>query len=253
MYKETIGYKILLSFQDYYKFDCNNTCFINSKHKLLKEKKICLDDCKNDITYKYEYNNQCYEHCPNGTHNSKNDNYTCFSEIISFSDNIYDSEEYNNSIIETYSLDKIDKINNDINNYLEVLFSLNNNESNIESKITNIINEIINGTFDTLILNKIEKNKEDILIKKENVIYQISSLYNQKYNSYNNISSIDFKECEKALRDHYNIDNNTSLFIFKIDFNIKDFLIPINRYQVFDLNEKNIRFNHMARYKNSYI
>ena len=40
--------------------DCNNICFSKTK-KLIKEKKICIDDCNNDDTYKYEFNNIYYD------------------------------------------------------------------------------------------------------------------------------------------------------------------------------------------------
>jgi hypothetical protein len=35
---------------------------------LYQIKKKCIDDCKNDDTYKFEYNNQCYKNCPEGTY-----------------------------------------------------------------------------------------------------------------------------------------------------------------------------------------
>ena len=42
--------------------NCSNICFSNSsKKKIIKEKKICIDDCNKDDTYKYEYNNICYD------------------------------------------------------------------------------------------------------------------------------------------------------------------------------------------------
>ena len=38
-------------------------------NKLIFDKKECIDDCRNDIEYKYNYLNQCYIECPNGTLN----------------------------------------------------------------------------------------------------------------------------------------------------------------------------------------
>ena len=39
--------------------NCSDICF-TPNHKIIKEKKLCIDDCKNDIIYKYEDNNICY-------------------------------------------------------------------------------------------------------------------------------------------------------------------------------------------------
>ena len=56
----------------YYYFDqsnayyCNQTCPIN--YNKIIEKKKCINDCKKDDTFKYEYNNTCYQKCPNGTY-----------------------------------------------------------------------------------------------------------------------------------------------------------------------------------------
>ena len=38
-------------------------------NKLIFDKNECIDDCRNDIEYKYNYLNQCYIECPNGTLN----------------------------------------------------------------------------------------------------------------------------------------------------------------------------------------
>ena len=220
---EEAGYQLKLYFQDNFKFDCNNTCFINSNHKLLKEKSICLNDCKDDKKYRYEYNNRCYEYCPEGTLNSIGDNYIC-QKI--FSDN-------NNK----------DKIDGNINNYLENIFSLYNNNSdisNIDKIIINIKKEIINSISNISKSTTINKNNiKEFIIQKGNLIFQFSSFYNKKYKAYNNISFIDFRECENILRDFYNKENN-SLLLFKADYFIQGFFIPLIEYEVYDLNENKI-------------
>ena len=40
----------------------------------IKDKKMCIDDCKNDNEYKYLFNGNCYKECPSGTINN---NYIC--------------------------------------------------------------------------------------------------------------------------------------------------------------------------------
>ena len=56
-----------------YKRDCNDTCFINKDHKLIIEKNKCVDKCIENNQYIYEYNNVCFEHCPNETYYYIND------------------------------------------------------------------------------------------------------------------------------------------------------------------------------------
>ena len=40
--------------------DCNNICFTKTK-KIIPKKKKCIDDCKKDDTYIYDFNNICYD------------------------------------------------------------------------------------------------------------------------------------------------------------------------------------------------
>ena len=79
---------------------------------------------------------------------------------------------------------------------------------------------------------------KDFIIKKGNIIFQFTFFYNQKYKIYNNISYIDFRECENVLINYYN--SNNSFFLFKVDYFIEGFLIPIIEYEVYDINEKSI-------------
>ena len=49
-------------------------------NKFIFEKSKCIDKCENDDIYKYEYNNICFEKCPEGTIISSKKNYFCFGE-----------------------------------------------------------------------------------------------------------------------------------------------------------------------------
>ena len=62
-YKECDGYYY---FDKSNNFHCSRKC-PEDYNKLIKELDKCIDDCKNDNTYKYEYNNICYDYCPNNT------------------------------------------------------------------------------------------------------------------------------------------------------------------------------------------
>ena len=72
-----------------------------------------------------------------------------------------------------------------------------------------------NGKIDYLLSNVIEG--EDLIVKTEKGIYIFTTTDNQKNNKNNNYSIIDLGECENILKNHYNISNNESLLIFKIE------------------------------------
>ena len=60
--------------ENYHYFDETNTfhCTDNytcpNNYKLIEDKNKCIDNCKNDNIYKYEYNNKCFNACQNGTY-----------------------------------------------------------------------------------------------------------------------------------------------------------------------------------------
>ena len=91
--------------------DCSHNCFLNSSYKFIIDTFNCIDECYNDLTYKYEYNNLCYETCPNGTHISSNHLYLCEEDLICDEYYNYDYTEYFEELSEGYYLnDSMNKI-----------------------------------------------------------------------------------------------------------------------------------------------
>ena len=216
--------------------DCSNNWKIKRK-KFINDKNICVNDCKEDIDYFYEYNNNCFNICPAGTHLLYYIEYLC---IIDCPENL--PFEKNNECLDYCSgFDFFNKICRISNHTIQAK----------EYIINNIINEITNNLLDNLINNLNEENS-DIIIKDKNEIYQLTTSFNQKNNLYNDISTINLEECEKILKEKYFINNEQNLIIYKMEYTIKDFLIPIIEYAVFhpitkrilDLNYcKDIRMN----------
>ena len=66
----------------------------------------------------------------------------------------------------------------------------------------------------------------------ENEIYLISTLEVQMYME--NVTSINFSECEKILRN--DIGENGELYVFRIDHKIEGYNIPIIEYVIFNEN-----------------
>ena len=59
-----------------YENSCLKVCIINSK-KFILDLEICVDNCFNELVYKYEYNNICYSQCPERTQLKIGSEYLC--------------------------------------------------------------------------------------------------------------------------------------------------------------------------------
>ena len=97
--------------------------------------------------------------------------------------------------------------------------------------LNQIFNDIIKGFLDSIIFSTIFENK-DFTVMEDDITYQMISSNNTQ-DLYNNVSSINLGDCEKKLKQYYNITENNSLLILKIDYIIPDLFIPILEYQVF--------------------
>ena len=81
--------------------------------------------------------------------------------------------------------------------------------------------------------NKISSNTSEIIMTK-NVIFQISSLKEQKNNENPNISSIDLGECEKILKKNLSLNESQELIIFKMDIKSEDLSSTYVQYEIYD-------------------
>ena len=108
--------------------------------------------------------------------------------------------------------------------------SIDSFESTIETELMTIkdyINYLLNN------FNKSEiDNGNDFEIKKGNILYTLTSTNNQK-NFDNNKTIIILGNCEIELKHKYNISNNDSLYITKLDINIEGMKIPKIEYAVY--------------------
>ena len=215
-------------------FTCTETLECPENYnKLISNQKKCIDECRNDYIYKYEYKNECYKECPKGTHLINENDYICqdfnptteyfapssisynnekstFIEETSFI--TINNENITQTIIKTSSNTKIvfecntaDELNNNCN-----FLNIQNN-----SEIINIIKDNIN-----LIYNP-ESGKSQIIKGENDTVFQITNAKNEKElledESLNNqnISIIDLGQCEIKLKKEYNINDNDSLIYLK--------------------------------------
>ena len=98
--------------------------------------------------------------------------------------------------------------------------------------------ELLDGNLDTIITDIIEGKKEDLIIKDIDIVYQITSPENQMNNQNEDRANIILGECENILRNNYNMSENESLIIFKIDLYEEGLLIPTVNYEIYNLKTK---------------
>ena len=83
--------------------------------------------------------------------------------------------------------------------------------------------------INTDIPKNVTESKCDYVLKKNSIIYQITTTTNQKINKHKNISTINFENCEKILRTKNSIDKKFPLIILKIDYHPPDTLNIFNK------------------------
>ena len=223
----------------YYFFDSNNeyrctetnSCTMEQS-KLVRNKGKCIDKCINDNIYINEYNNECVKDCPENTINENN-------KCINKNEDTLDKSELNEKTEkEIYNISQNIISGFSVENFILGLYnSSEQSEISKDDIIKNIRENIINHNLDSIISNVIIE-KQDTFIIEDNTLFQITTSENQNNNNYSNISTIHLGDCEKILKEKYKIDENETLIIFKIDYNITGLLIPIIGYDVYHPKNK---------------
>ena len=196
--------------------------------KLIAEKNDCTDDCSTDKIFKYEYENRCYRSCPDGTYEI--DNNQCTKDLQDCPKNFpYKIVDSNQCVSHCF-----------IEDFFNFRCVISNQDLEVKQNfINNLINEMSNNLTDSFLSEVINENKKDYIIEQNDIIFQITSSYNQKYKVYDNMSTIDLGECEDILKSDSNLNENDSLIILKIDYLMEGLNIPIIRYKIFNPDTKN--------------
>ena len=183
---------------NYYYFDSSkiynctdgNNCPLN--YKLIIPKKKCIDDCSKDKIYRYEYQNICYEACPNNTISLDN-NFIC-KEITINEENCKLSQS-------KFTSSKNDVTINDLKplteKYANNYYSSNDYVSTYDNKYISIY------------------------------IYKNISCLEQKTGS---APKIDFGECYKKVKTNYDIKEDLIISIININSNPNTNAKPITTY-----------------------
>ena len=75
-------------------------------------------------------------------------------------------------------------------------------------------------------------NRNNTVIQTQNVVFQISTLTDQKNSDNPNVSSIDLGECEQALKEKNGITKD--LIVFKTDIKSEDLSQTYVQYEIYD-------------------
>ena len=176
---------------------CTKSCPSEYNKRIIAKNK-CIDNCKNDDKYIYEYNNICLEECP--------EDKTVDDEEKKCLEPFKESQIEFNSI----SYSGIIKINEN-DNFIQ--------KGNISIKNTSEFEELLNNK---LLSEYIPEEGNSLLIETDdNIIYEITNSKNE-LEMLKNISNnplnkpiIDLGECETILRNVYHINENDSLIFVK--------------------------------------
>ena len=201
------------------------------------------------MKYKYEFKNRCFEKCPANSMERENikelegfeldDKYFCKPlcdkekpfEII-------DAQE----CVEKCDLTRI-KSKLCIPNYEP--------KNTIDSLLKNIEDIFTSNDYNTL---DIENGSDDI-IKYNDITATLTTIENQKNNeNYGNVTTINLGNCENILKNVYNITNNETLFMRKIDVKEEGMMIPKIEFDVYyKLNGTNLVEMNLSYCSNTKI
>ena len=186
---------------------------------------ICLnkDDCPSNLPFKFQ--NQCYASCPEYISElSQRKKYFC--EIKCPKDLPYEIIE----IQQCFENCTLSQLKNKLceRNFKSDI-KVEENEAQ-EKMVDNIRKELTNG-IDT---SEIDRG-EDIVIKEKDITITITKNDNQKNQMISkiNATSIDLGECETKIKNQYNISQNESLYILKLEVKQEGYKIPKLQYEVY--------------------
>ena len=227
----------------------NRTCTINdcsddwnTKQKLeIIEKNICVYNCSEDKQYKYQFENRCYEDCPNGSILSSDNK--CEIQRKGDKSDIY-TNSYTESLPHKYTnINKItEAISNKNTNINEITESLSNKYSNIKENIESLSNKYIN----------ISENSD-------NDIPQITDI--KSYSSECLFIEIKSKDCYNQVTLKDLLDKNYSPLntkksinrvyeLFSLEFNNKNRNINISKDEI--IEGENVIFQITTTQKQDY-
>ena len=226
----------------YYYFDenknqsiCTNNYICPKDYdKLIEDKRECVFNCSKNKYYRYEFQKKCFQKCPdNSTVRTNKKELELFSLDEKYFCKPICNETFPYEIIYAQICVSICNISSILNHSCIVNYQekQNLNNLNIFDTLFNNIEELfISDDYDT---SKLENGNNDI-IKYEHMTVTLTTTKNQKNDEKNaNVTTINLGDCEKLLKKAYNISNNETLFMKKIEVQQEGMMIPKIEYGVY--------------------
>ena len=183
--------------------NCSDICF-QENIKFDMDQENCVEFCDEE---KCEFNNICYDECPEDLANILNSDKKMLSDLTDI-----------NTISDLTDINTISDLT-DIN----TIYTKNDNEF-----LLSIQEMIIND-----LAQKDVNNYTDTIFTNGKVTYTITTTSNQKNNNNDNVTVISFGDCEFELKGKNNIPINDSLYILKIDAIVEQLKIPKIEYELY--------------------
>ena len=205
-------------FDENYNYICKNEdgCPPDLKY-LIDGKKECINSCR-DTKYSYEFRKKCYEKCPNESvpFSNQTGNY-CRSDCPF--EKPFEMVELEICVSKCTIMERYNKLC--ITNYNQ------NRTKEIQDMVLADIQDDIADTFNYSFIT----NDASIILEEKDIFYEITST-----NSTTNdprISIIDLGECESILKEYYAIDEESPLYILKVDAYIEGKVGPKIEYEIY--------------------
>ena len=143
--------QIISQLSNFQNKNCSDDCFNNSENKFIIQKNKCINICSNDDIYRFEFENLCYESCPNKTHISSKNGFLC-------EEGLYFNENNIHIIINDYIT------SNNYSNINTYYYTIDNNQEQLKNKNNNLTfiyvpSESLNNIMDFF---NLDKNKDKI-------------------------------------------------------------------------------------------
>ena len=228
--------------KDYYSYMfCNKEIEIECSNIEISEK-VTTYNVVNDNYTNYTDNNNNKDNYTNYTINNNNkDNYTNYTDNNNNKDYYTNYTDNNNNKDKNFSDNNNDSYKiytSDTSENIDNIPKIN--ESDIIKLLENGTNDLVVDYFENylenvnyeIIMEQISEG-EDIIFKTNGLEIHISNTENQLKNKDKNETTILLGKCQNELKNAYNISDNDSLIIYKVDILKDDMKIPKTEYSVF--------------------
>ena len=180
----------------------------------------CVKSCRDTFEYQYEFKQKCYHSCPMDSVELDTEEKACKLSCPFERPFMLDSNCVSNCTI---------------------------NERQYKYCVTNYFGNRSNAEIQDIILADIEEHltshkfnfsvikEKSIIIKEENIIYELTTTENTNENS--TTSTLDLSSCEEALREYYEIPKDDPIYILKYDIYVEGKNGPSVGFGLFYPNE----------------